>query len=321
MAFSMKKYGGPALKWKVASRTIKLFVIGCITQGADIFQGGRGIDLQHMRIPGILQRIAWAYCVVAMMKMWLPVYTNNGFTRGGSWEDTNKDTKALFTHYSLHWIGAFAFFVLYLVVMLFVTVPSWDFTIPGYYSDPDCHVDNHTKEQTCVSQWVPEIKIHTACDVRGDLTPKCSATRMVDHWLLGYEHMWHGGFYTNSPWCVKEPEGYLKHGEAAPGWCHSGNLDPEGTLSSMPTVLTTWLGLHFGLVLTHFSDPAYRLKHWGVMSTVMFALGWIISPFWKMNKQLWSPAYVHKTTKFARVCGWIRWPLTVQLSFFHLLFE
>ena len=46
-------------------------------------------------------------------------------------------------------------------------------------------------------------------------------------------------------------------------------------------------------MLTHFADPEYRLKHWGVMSTVMFALGWIISPFWAMNKQLWSPAYVH----------------------------
>ena len=63
----------------------------------------------------------------------------------------------------------------------------------------------------------------------------------------------------------------------------------------MPTVLTTWLGLHFGLVLTHFADPAYRLKHWGVMSTVLFALGWIISPFWAMNKQLWSPAYAQAT--------------------------
>ena len=32
-AFSMKKYTGPALKWKVLSRTIKLFVLGCLTQG------------------------------------------------------------------------------------------------------------------------------------------------------------------------------------------------------------------------------------------------------------------------------------------------
>ena len=96
MAFSMKKYGGSGLKWKVASRTLKLFVIGCLTQGADIWQGGSGIDLQHMRIPGILQRIAWAYCVVAMMKMWLPVYTSSGFLLRGSWQDTSKDTVRTF---------------------------------------------------------------------------------------------------------------------------------------------------------------------------------------------------------------------------------
>ena len=98
-----------------------------------------------------------------------------------------------------------------------------------------------------------------------------------------------GGFFRHSPWCVEQPDGYLKHGEEKPGWCKT-QLDPEGTLASMPTVLTTWLGLHFGLVLTHFSDPSYRLKHWGLLSTLLFALGWIISPAWAMNKQLWSPA-------------------------------
>jgi heparan-alpha-glucosaminide N-acetyltransferase len=75
MAFSMQKYSGPALKWKILSRTLKLFVIGCLTQGADIWLGGSGIDLHNMRIPGILQRIAFAYCIVAMMKLFLPVWT------------------------------------------------------------------------------------------------------------------------------------------------------------------------------------------------------------------------------------------------------
>lgn len=60
MAFSMKKYGGPGLKWKILSRTLKLFIIGVVTQGCDIFMGGGGIGLHSMRIPGILQRIAWA---------------------------------------------------------------------------------------------------------------------------------------------------------------------------------------------------------------------------------------------------------------------
>ena len=50
-------------------------MIGCLTQGADIWLGGSGIDLHNMRIPGILQRIAFAYCIVAMMKLFLPVWT------------------------------------------------------------------------------------------------------------------------------------------------------------------------------------------------------------------------------------------------------
>ena len=65
-----------------------------------------------------------------------------------------------------------------------------------------------------------------------------------------------------------------------------------GVLSSVPTVLTTWLGLHFGLVLVHFPDVSYRLQHWGLLSTVFFALGCLISPFWGFNKQQWSPSYL-----------------------------
>ena len=157
---------------------------------------------------------------------------------------------------------AFAFFLLYLVVMLFVTVPTWEYTVAGHYNDPVCVTTGHnssTMKEVCTKEWVPKLVIKTECDVRGDLTPKCSATRMVDAALFGYGHMWHGGFFRGSPWCVEEPEGYLKHGEEQPGWCKT-QLDPEGTLASMPTVLTTWLGLHFGLVLTHFSDSSYRLK-------------------------------------------------------------
>ena len=94
MAFAMRKYSGPGLKWKVLRRTAKLFVLGCLTQvrrrrrampvyigtrcdrnqresiadnaalvrsqGADISRGGRGVDAHNMRVPGILQRIAFA---------------------------------------------------------------------------------------------------------------------------------------------------------------------------------------------------------------------------------------------------------------------
>ena len=63
-------------------------------------------------------------------------------------------------------------------------------------------------------------------------------------------------------------------------------LLPISSLRVCVAVLTTWLGLHFGLVVTHRKNHSYRLKHWTALSTVFFALGWVISPFWGMNKQV-----------------------------------
>lgn len=43
--------------------------------------------------------------------------------------------------------------------------------------------------------------------------------------------------------------------------------------------MTTWLGLHFGLVLSHYSDTKYRLTHWAAFSSVLVTLGSFISLF------------------------------------------
>ena len=43
--------------------------------------------------------------------------------------------------------------------------------------------------------------------------------------------------------------------------------------------MTTWLGLHFGLVLNHYSDTKYRLTHWAAFSSVLVTLGSFISLF------------------------------------------
>ena len=94
---------------------------------------------------------------------------------------------------------------------------------------------------------------------------------MVDEWLIGYEHMYSSGEFARSHWCSGcPPMGEAEHcpllnssgkPEEIPGWCRA-QLDPEGILSTVPAVLTTWLGLHFGLVLSHHQPPGYRLKHW-----------------------------------------------------------
>eukprot|EP01047_Picozoa_sp_COSAG01_P054768 COSAG01_NODE_6024_length_3895_cov_4.417808_2_plen_253_part_00 len=173
-------------------------MLGCLTQGCNIFLGGEGINLAQMRIPGILQRIAFAYFVVAMMKLYLPVYTTRGFVLHGSWDDARPHPLSIFSHYALHWLVAIAFFLLYLCIMLFVTVPTWSWSdhdpgVTGHWEmDTDaCSVPalssrlNRSATETCTRKWTwqPAITYTQVCDKAGDLTPACSATRMVDKWV------------------------------------------------------------------------------------------------------------------------------------------
>ena len=92
--------------------------------------------------------------------------------------------------------------------MLFVTVPSWEWTSapssPAHWEETHCATSAQTENSTaltpavgdqrvCTSTWVAETAprvIKTMCGVRGDLTPKCSATRMVDQLLIGFQHMY-----------------------------------------------------------------------------------------------------------------------------------
>lgn len=61
------------LRSQVLKRTAKLFIIGILTQGSDFPSiGNHGINLKTVRIPGILQRIAWAYMVVALIALYVP---------------------------------------------------------------------------------------------------------------------------------------------------------------------------------------------------------------------------------------------------------
>ena len=199
------------------SRTAKLFVIGCLTQGANPLDN-QGIDLHNMRIMGILQRIAWAYCVVATMKMYLPVRTLEGKflpPSVGKWVDAPGDRLAIFKHYALHcktasppserasadhWVrrltgsrvraGAVAltFVLFYVCVMLFAHVPSWEYTsrqegwaMDDGQLDQQCETQGNkslgTFVQVCTTPWKSEKVYRIECDTWGDLTPKCSAAR------------------------------------------------------------------------------------------------------------------------------------------------
>eukprot|EP00041_Stephanoeca_diplocostata_P010749 m.172092 g.172092 ORF g.172092 m.172092 type:complete len:192 (-) comp18282_c0_seq56:2937-3512(-) len=147
-------------------------------------------------------------------------------------------------------------------------------------------------------------------DTKGDLTPGCSATRFVDVKLIGWAHMYDSGEFARSTWCSScspmacpkkllcpagqkcpepthaSPRAFLftnncseEVGGCAANWC-AGRLDPEGTLSSMPAVFTTYIGFHFGITLAYFSSHRDRLSQWVPQSLALIVLGLLVQTSW-----------------------------------------
>ncbi len=83
---ALAKYQSGVIK-KIVERTAKLFILGLLTQVTEINSddaqgsdfpapGSNGFDLKRIRIPGILQRIAWAYFILACMSIYFPKVLN-----------------------------------------------------------------------------------------------------------------------------------------------------------------------------------------------------------------------------------------------------
>ena len=71
--------------------------------------------------------------------------------------------------------------------------------------------------------------------------------------------------------------------------------DPEGSLSTLPTVINCWLGLRFGRVLMfeRIKGVKSRLIHWLCLSSTLVIFGLIVHfAGIPMNKQLWSLSYL-----------------------------
>ena len=102
--------------------------------------------------------------------------------------------------------------------------------------------------------------------------------------------------------CLKNPS------HCAKPWCY-GRLDPEGTLTSIPAVVTTYTGFHFGMVLYYFESHRDRLMQWVPLSSLLFVAGLVLEVWWPANKQLWSSGRLTHRSGGGRVrcCGaWLR---------------
>ncbi|KAF3340676.1 Heparan-alpha-glucosaminide N-acetyltransferase [Carex littledalei] len=212
---------GKAVK-RVVVRTIKLLFWGILLQGGyshapdDLTYG---VDMKHIRWCGILQRIAFAYLVVAILEI---------VTKEANLEDNSTSGFSIFRQYYRQWIVAACIFIIYMSLLYGTYVPDWEFRVQ-YDDSPD---------------YGKVFKV--ICGTRGKLDQPCNAVGYIDRKILGINHMYkHPAWHRSKPCTEVSPyEGPFKAN--APAWCLAP-FEPEGILRHTRTDLNIGVpwALHF----------------------------------------------------------------------------
>ncbi|CAK9198524.1 unnamed protein product [Sphagnum jensenii] len=257
---------------KAVGRVLNLCILGIILQGG-YFHGlsdlTYGVDVQRIRWCGILQRIAFAFLLVALCEIW---------ALRGPCHNIPEGTLEICKVYYVHWVVAAAIVVTYLALLYGVNVPDWEFLPPSLPS-------NSTLIQASSALTVK-------CGVRGDVGPACNVVGYLDRNLLGINHLYQHPVYQRTPDCSMKSPDYGPLPPGAPNWCRAP-FDPEGILSSLSAVISCFIGLHFGHVLVHHKDHYSRVWHWFWPSLGLLTVGLTLHLFgMRFNKPLYSFSYV-----------------------------
>ncbi|KAG0529320.1 hypothetical protein BDA96_05G088500 [Sorghum bicolor] len=270
IAFALKRVPnmGAAVK-RITIRTLKMLFWGVLLQGGyshapdDL---SYGVDMKKIRWMGILQRIALVYFIVALIEAFT-VKVRPTTVRSGPY--------AIFNAYRWQWLGGFIAFVIYMVTTFSLYVPDWSYV---YHNDGDV---NDGKQFT------------VKCGVRASLEQACNAVGYVDRQVWGINHLYTQPVWIRSKDCTSSSPNMGPLRADAPEWCLAP-FEPEGLLSSISSVLSGTIGIHYGHVLIHFKTHKERLKHWLVTGFSLLVLA-IILHFTNaipINKQLYSFSYV-----------------------------
>ncbi|KAE8663740.1 U2 small nuclear ribonucleoprotein A' [Hibiscus syriacus] len=250
---------------KAILRALKLLILGLFLQGG-FFHGIKnltyGIDIDQMRLMGILQRIAIAYLVAALCEIWL--------------KGDNHATSqlALLRKYQFQWLAASVLAVIYISLLYGLYVPTWQYQIPD-----------------STSSSAPKI-LSVNCGVRGDTGPACNVIGMIDRKILGIQHLYRKPVFERTKQCsINSPDnGPLPFD--APTWCQAP-FEPEGLLSSVMAVVTCLVGLHYGHMIVHFKDHRDRIRLWLIPSSAFLVLGLALDIFgMHINKALYTFSYM-----------------------------
>ena len=275
----------------VTERALKLFFLGVLLQGGGWIMNG--YNLATMRWCGILNRIGFAYFFAGCIELWVPERNRE---RVPEYTPAAAHV-AVFSDQAYKWAAASLFVVLHLALTFGVFVPSWEARY-GYAPSLSNTTSSAPSKYLAVSE-----RYTIACDVRGAVaTPECSASSYFDRLLLGQEHLgvWMSKRLPECSTCSPQQPGHwapkgCEWNPQAPPWCFTHMYDPEGVLSTIPSVMSVWVGAHFGRLVAAegISRPRGVLTHWCALAAALSALGWLVHfTAWPMNKQLWSTSYL-----------------------------
>ncbi|KAJ4820811.1 heparan-alpha-glucosaminide N-acetyltransferase-like protein (DUF1624) [Rhynchospora pubera] len=254
---------------KVIIRTIKLFVLGLIIQGG-FFHGNNnltyGVDMDRIRLFGVLQRIAIGYFLAAISEIWLvrnvPVDSATSFVR----------------KYYIQWTVAAVITMLYIGLLLGLYVPDWEFQVQS----------KSTNLQT-------NSTILVQCGVRGSMDPPCNAVGLVDRIVLGQNHLYMHPVYRRTKECSVNSPDYGPLPLGAPTWCLAP-FDPEGLLSTLMSAVTCFVGVYFGHIIIYCKGHPERMLLWAVSSLVLVILAFAVQLFgMPFSKPLYTVSYMFLT--------------------------
>lgn len=107
-------------------------------------------------------------------------------------------------------------------------------------------------------------KIGPHCSKANNLSDGCNFVGYVDHLILTDGHCWKGGY-----------------------------TDPEGTISTIGAIITTYMGYEFSLIMGRYkAEPRKLIANWLVISVVFGLLVYPVSLLMALNKKLYSASFI-----------------------------
>ncbi|KAL5700965.1 heparan-alpha-glucosaminide N-acetyltransferase [Ranunculus cassubicifolius] len=255
---------------KVVGRSVKLFLLGLVLQGG-YFHGRNhltyGVDIDHIRVLGVLQRISIGYLLAALSEIW--------FVRNVVVDSAVGYAKK----YYIQWLVAILICSLYMGLLYGVYVPDWKFEISS---------SNFTISRLNNGPNIQVVK----CGVRSNLEPPCNAVGLIDRLLLGEGHLYQRPVYKRTKECSLNSPDYGPLPSNAPGWCLAP-FDPEGILSSLMAAATCFIGLHYGHILSNYKGHTCRLFLWFMSSVILLLSGCALEVLgMPLSKPLYTLSYM-----------------------------